>query len=67
MHGKPTHLDACAKSKGNQLLHSGGSRISQTGVANPWVWGENLLFGKIFAKNCMKMKEIGPAGGCPSP
>ena len=25
--------------------------------------GENLLFGKIFAENCMKMKEIGPRGG----
>ena len=25
---------------------------------NPLVWGKNLLFGKIFAKNCMKMKDI---------
>ena len=24
--------------------------------------GENLLFDKIFAKNCMKMKEIRPRG-----
>ena len=23
----------------------------------------NLLFGKIFAQNCMKMKEIGASGG----
>ena len=29
------------------------------GVANPWVWSENLLFGKIFAENRMKIKEIG--------
>ena len=41
---------------------SGGFRISQTRVgmgANSWVWGKNLLFDKIFAENCMKMKEIG--------
>ena len=25
--------------------------------------GANLLFGKIFPKNCRKMKEIGPGGG----
>ena len=30
--------------------------------ANPWDWGDNLLFGKIFAENCMKMKEIGSGG-----
>ena len=35
---------------------SGGSRRG----ANPWIWGKNLLFGKIFAENCMKMKENGP-------
>ena len=28
--------------------------------ANPLVFGKNLLFGKIFAKNCMKMKDFGP-------
>ena len=33
------------------------------GGGNPWVWTENLLFGKIFAENCMKMKEIGPRAG----
>ena len=40
-------------------------RISQTGGrgANSWVWGKNLLFGKIFVKHCIKMKEIGPRGG----
>ena len=31
--------------------------------ANPLVWSENLLFGKIFVENCIKMKEIGPRGG----
>ena len=47
-------------------MSSGGSRISQTGGggggANPRVWGKNLLFCKIFAKNCMEIKEIGPKG-----
>ena len=28
--------------------------------------GINLLFGKKIAENCMKMKEIGPVGGCAS-
>ena len=32
------------------------------GGTNPWVWTENLLFAKIFAKTWMKMKEIGPKG-----
>ena len=27
--------------------------------ANPWFWSKILLFGKGFAENCMKMKEIG--------
>ena len=30
--------------------------------ANPRGRGKNLLFGKIFAKNCIKMKEFGPRG-----
>ena len=30
------------------------------GGANSCDWGKNLLFGKVFAENCMKMKEIGP-------
>ena len=34
---------------------------------NPWIWAEKLLFGKIFAKNCTKMKEIGPRGGTHPP
>ena len=42
---------------------SGGSRISQTGGANPQGGGANLLFCPIFPKNCMKMKEFGPRGG----
>ena len=36
---------------------SGGSRISQ---GAPTLVGANLLFGIIFAENCMKMKKIGP-------
>ena len=32
------------------------------GGANPGVWAKNLLFEKIFAENCMKMKEIEPRG-----
>ena len=28
-----------------------------------WVWAKNPLFGKISAKNCMKMKEVGLRGG----
>ena len=31
------------------------------GSANP-KGGANLLFGKFFAQNCMKLKEIGPRG-----
>ena len=37
--------------------------FSKRGDANPYVWGDNLLFDKIFAENCMKMKEIGPREG----
>ena len=33
------------------------------GCANALVLGENILFDKIFAENCMKLKEIGPGGG----
>ena len=41
--------------------YSGGSRISQTdGDTKPWDWRKNLLFGKIFVEDCMKMKEIVP-------
>ena len=36
------------------------------GGANRLVLDKNLLFGKIFAKNCMEIKEIGLRGGVPS-
>ena len=42
--------------------NNGRSRISR-GNANHWIYGKNLLFGKIFAENCMKMKEIGRRRG----
>ena len=42
---------------------SGRSRISQRGGANFQGGDKNLLFGQIFPKNCMKMKEFGPRGG----
>ena len=32
------------------------------GVLTNEFWNENLLFDKIFAENCMKMKETGPIG-----
>ena len=37
-------------------ITSNGSRISQT-MANPWIWGKSLLFGKMFAKNCMETRS----------
>ena len=43
-------------------IYSGRSRISQTEGANPCILGKNLLIGKIFAENCVKMKEIGARG-----
>ena len=33
------------------------------GAHQPLSLGENLLFDKVFAENCMKMKETGPGGG----
>ena len=33
------------------------------GSSNPQGGGTNLLFGKIFPKSCMKVKEIGLGGG----
>ena len=41
---------------------SGRSMISQR-EHQPRGVCANLLFGKIFAENYMKMKEIGPRGG----
>ena len=32
----------------------------------PGLWGENLLFGKVFAENYMKMKQIRLRGRVPS-
>ena len=46
-----------------------GSVVADPGFHRSWQmgaltlrWGANLLIGKIFAKYCMKMKEIGPGG-----
>ena len=40
----------------------GGGEEGAAG-ANPWEVDENILsFGKVFAENCMEMKEIGPRG-----
>ena len=41
---------------GNRSITSAGSRISNMGGDNPRGSGANLLFGKIFGENCMKMK-----------
>ena len=32
-------------------------------ATHPRGGGVNLLFGKTFAENCVKLKEIGPLGG----
>ena len=32
------------------------------GDTNPLIWSKKLLFDKIFAENCIKMKEVGPRG-----
>ena len=40
-------------------MTSGGFRISQMGRGRqPLSLAENVLFHRIFAKNCMKMKEM---------
>ena len=49
------------KVKSGSSLFGGGSRIFQMVGGQPLSLWENL-FGKIFAENCMKMKEIGPRG-----
>ena len=41
-----------------QDFPDGGGGCNGGGGANPYVWAENLLFVKIFAKHCMKMKWI---------
>ena len=35
------------------------------GGVNPRVWAENRLFGKIFAENCMKIREMNREGARP--
>ena len=47
-----------------KLVRSGGSMISQ-GWQLPRA--EPAYFCKIFAENCMKMKEFGPRGGAHIP
>ena len=50
--------------KENTNIFSGKSRISPIRrMENPWISGKNIVLGKIFTENCMKMKEIGPRGG----
>ena len=41
---------------------SGGTRISQTGASNHEFVDKNLLFGKNFAKNCIKILKIDGEG-----
>ena len=41
----------------NHTIHTSGDLGFSREGRQPWVWGENLLFGKIFAENCLKMKE----------
>ena len=41
---------------------SGVSRIFERGVPTH----EGLLFGKIFAQSCIKIREIGPRGRFPT-
>ena len=43
-----------------------GIQDFQTRGANLWGEGKSLLFGKNFAENCMKMKEIAPGAFVPS-
>ena len=46
--------------------NNGGSRISQRG--RPTLGVDNLLFGIIFAENCVRLKKIEPRRGArPSP
>ena len=42
-------------------MHGRGCTWQGACVAGGHAWkGANLLFAKIFAENCMKLKEIGP-------
>ena len=50
----------------DQIINSGGSRISQAGRGTtPKFGGENLLFSKISAENCMKIKRNWTGGARP--
>ena len=52
------------KSWAGRVQASTGSRIFQTGRgATPEEGTKTYYFGKIFAQNCMKMKETGSVGG----
>ena len=44
------------------ILSSGRARFPRLESANSRNGGKSLLFGKIFAENCMQMKEIEPRG-----
>ena len=50
----------------NKTVTDPGFSRRGRGGAKPWIWGKSLLFGKIFAENCMEIKEIGPGEGCTS-
>ena len=45
------------------MADSGFPRWWGGGAPTPDFWSKNLLFGKIFVENCMKMEEIGTRGG----
>ena len=49
------------------IIPSGGSQDFSDGGANPRAGNRytNLIFGKICAENCMKMKEFRPGGTRP--
>ena len=59
---KKTNLKNCSTFFYSFSVGRGGSRISQTEVPTAERGCINLLLGKMFAKNCMKMKEIGHWG-----
>ena len=44
---------------------SGGSSISHSGVPTWKVGAKTYYLGHFSLENCMKLKKIGPRGGCP--
>ena len=57
------HTHDCYSTENSRILAADPGFLRQ---GNPWVRGKTVLFGKIFTKNCMKIKEIGSRGGaCP--